>query len=170
MGPAEIVASLKELCEEEGPRLGTDRIVRWIDLQGGYESDAELIAFAKKMKARQYARMLVYEDEDSGRRIKRLWSFRDRDNGNRFYADIAQMTPDRRQQLIQKYAHFLDQLRSVRRAMSDYFAGQQFFDFYGGEFDEESDSEVDADSNGDGDGRPRASTRPRQVGTDVGPP
>ncbi len=132
MGPAEIVASLKELCAEDGPRLSTDRIVRWIDRQGGYESDAELIAFAKKMKARQYARMLVYEDEETGMRIKRLWSFRDRDSGHRFYADIDQMSPERRRKLIRQYAHFLDQLRSVRRAMADYFAGQQFFDFYAG--------------------------------------
>ena len=55
MGPAEIVASLKELCEEKGPRLSTEAIVNWIDRQGGYESESELIAFAKKMKARQYA-------------------------------------------------------------------------------------------------------------------
>ena len=33
MGPAEIVASLKELCVEEGPKLTTDRIVRWIERQ-----------------------------------------------------------------------------------------------------------------------------------------
>ena len=130
MGPAEIVASLKELCEEEGPRIGTDRIVRWIERQGGYESDAELIAFAKKMKARQYARLLFYEDEESGLRIKRLWSFRDRATGERYYNDILQLSPDRRRRLIQQYAQFLEQLRSVRRAMSDYFAGQEFFEFY----------------------------------------
>ncbi len=29
MGPAEIVASLKELCEEKGPRIHTDEIVEW---------------------------------------------------------------------------------------------------------------------------------------------
>ena len=130
MGPAEIVASLKELCEEEGPRIGTDRIVRWIERQGGYESDAELIAFAKKMKARLYARQLMYEDEESGLRIKRLWSFRDRVTGERYYNDIAQLSPERRRRLIQQYAKFLEQLRSVRRAMADYFAGQQFFEFY----------------------------------------
>ena len=77
MGPAEIVASLKELCAEKGPRLGTEEIVAWIERIGGYETNAELVAFAKKMKARQYARMLEYEDEDSGMRIKRLWSFHD---------------------------------------------------------------------------------------------
>ena len=77
MGPAEIVASLKELCEARGPRLTTMDIVAWIDRHGGYESNAELVAFAKKMKARQYARMLAYEDEESGLRIKRLWSVRD---------------------------------------------------------------------------------------------
>ncbi len=136
MGPAEIVASLKELCEEEGPRIGTDRIVRWIERQGGYESDAELIAFAKKMKARQYARMLEYEDEDSGIRVKRLWSFYDPELGRRFYADILQMPDDRRRQLVLQYAQFLDQLRTVRRAMADYFAGQQFFDIYVGDWDE----------------------------------
>ena len=132
MGPAESVASLKELCEEEGPRIGTDRIVRWIERQGGYESDAELIAFAKKMKARLYARQLMYEDEESGLRIKRLWSFRDHVTGERYYNDIAQLSPERRRRLIQQYAQFLEQLRSVRRAMSDYFAGQEFFDFYTG--------------------------------------
>ena len=51
MGPAEIVASLKELCQEKGPNLTTEQIVAWIDGLGGFESDAELIAFAKKMKA-----------------------------------------------------------------------------------------------------------------------
>lgn len=145
MGPAEIVASLKELCLEEGPRLSTDRIVGWIERQGGYDSDAELIAFAKKMKARQYARMLLFEDEESGLRIKRLWSFRDRDNGQRYYADIAQMTPDRRRKLIRQYAHFLDQLRSVRRAMADYFAGQQFFEFYTGDVEEAVSSLAEED-------------------------
>ena len=81
MGPAEIVASLKELCAEKGPRLGTEEIVAWIERIGGFETNAELVAFAKKMKARQYARMLEYEDEDSGMRIKRLWSFHDQAHG-----------------------------------------------------------------------------------------
>ena len=69
MGPAEIVASLKELCEDEGPRFTTERIVRWIEGNGGYESPAELIRFAKKMKARQYARMVLFEDEEKHRRM-----------------------------------------------------------------------------------------------------
>jgi hypothetical protein len=138
MGPAEIVASLKELCEAKGPRLTTGQIVGWIDRNGGYDSDSELIAFAKKMKARQYARMLTFEDEESGRRIKRLWSFRDGSTGRRAYADICDMSPESRKNLIQKYAYFQDQLRSVRRAMSDYFAGQQFFDFYVGDLEHES--------------------------------
>src|SRR5262249_47180152 len=132
MGPAEVVASLKELCVEEGPRLTTDRIVRWIERHGGYETDAELIAFAKKMKARQYARLLFYEDEETGWRVKRLWSFRERGTGRRYYADILQPPPERRRKLIREYARFLEQLRSVRKAMADYFAGQQFFDFYPG--------------------------------------
>lgn len=143
MGPAEIVASLKELCEEKGPRLTTEQIVNWIDRHGGYESDAELLAFAKKMKARQYARMLDYEDEDSGLRIKRLWSFYDRELGRRFYADILQMPDDRRRRLVRQYAQFLDQLRSVRRAMADYFAGQQFFDFYVGEDEDDDDLKLE---------------------------
>jgi hypothetical protein len=130
MGPAEIVASLKELCAENGPRLSTDQIVAWIDRHGGYESDAELIAFAKKMKARQYARMLDYEDEESGLRIKRLWSFHDARRGRRFYADILEMPDDQRRRLVRQYARFVKQMRSVRKAMSDYFAGQHFFDFY----------------------------------------
>lgn len=139
MGPAEIVASLKELCAEKGPRLTTEQIVAWIDRHGGFESDAELLVFAKKMKARQYARMLDYEDDDSGLRIKRLWSFYDPELGRRFYADILQMPDDRRRRLVRQYAQFLEQLRSVRRAMADYFAGQQFFDFYIG--DDESEDE-----------------------------
>lgn len=132
MGPAEIVASLKELCADEGPRLSTDRIVRWIDRQGGYESEKELIAFAKKMKARQYARQLMHDDEETGLRIRRLWSFRDRHSGKHYYADILQLSAERRRRLIFQYARFLEQLRTVRRAMADYFAGQQFFDFYTG--------------------------------------
>ena len=31
MGPAEIVASLKELCADKGPRLTTEQIVAWIE-------------------------------------------------------------------------------------------------------------------------------------------
>ena len=130
MGPAEIVASLKELCETKGPRLTTGDIVAWIDDHSGYESDAELVAFAKKMKARQYARMLAYEDEESGLRVKRLWSVRDREDGRRSYADLLDMPVDRRRKLIKEYAKLLEQQRSIRRAMADFFAGQQFFDFY----------------------------------------
>jgi hypothetical protein len=133
MGPAEIVVSLKELCEEEGPRIGTSRIVRWIEFHGGYESDAELIAYAKKMKARQYARQLMYDDEESGLRVKRLWSVRDPHSHERYYHDIAQLAPERRRKLIRQYARFAEQLRSVRKAMADYFAGQGFFDFYAGQ-------------------------------------
>ncbi len=142
MGPAEIVASLKELCEEKGPRLSTEQIVAWIDKHGGFESERELVAFAKKMKARQYARMLEYEDEEMGVRIKRLWSFRDPELGRRFYADILQLPDDRRRRLVKQYVQFVEQLRTVRRAMADYFAGQQFFDFYvGDEADEDALSE-----------------------------
>jgi hypothetical protein len=144
MGPAEIVASLKELCAEKGPRLGTDDIVAWIERIGGFETKAELIAFAKKMKARQYARMLEVEDEDSGMRIKRLWSFYDRAQHRRFYADILELPKDQRRRLIRQYARFLRQLRTVRKAMADYFAGQRFFDFYPGG----PDGDVDDDWQG----------------------
>jgi hypothetical protein len=137
MGPAEIVASLKELCATKGPKLSTDEIVGWIETHGGFESGPELIAFAKKMKARNYARRLVFEDEESGQRIKRLWSFYDPSQSRRFYADILEMPETRRRQLIREYARFLKQLRTVRRAMADYFAGQQFFDFYPGSDAEE---------------------------------
>jgi hypothetical protein len=132
MGPAEIVASLKELCEETGSKIQTDDIVQWIQWHGGYESDKELIAFAKKMKARQCARLLMYDDDVTGLRVKRLWSFRDPQTGDRCYHDLAQLSPDRRKRLIEQYARFADQLRSVRRAMSDYFAGQGFFEFFAG--------------------------------------
>ena len=130
MGPAEIVASLKELCADAGPRLTTPQIVRWIERHGGYESFGELVAYAKKMKARQYARQLMFDDPESGVRIKRLWSVRDSATGDRHYHDIARLSPDRRRQLIRQYARFNNQLRSVRKAMADYFAGQGFFEFY----------------------------------------
>ena len=136
MGPAEIVASLKELCEEEGPRFATERIVEWIEDHHGYETDFELIAFAKKMKARQYARQLMFHDEESGMKVKRLWSFSDRETKDRHYHDIAQLSPERRKKLIEQYARFAEQLRSVRKAMADYFAGQEFFEFYTGEEEE----------------------------------
>ncbi len=137
MGPAEIVASLRELCVEKGPRLTTEEIVAWIERSGGYESDAELVAFAKKMKARQYARMLEFEDEESGVRIKRLWSFHDDARGRRFYADILEMPAEQRKRLIRQYSRFVKQLRTVRKAMADYFAGQRFFDFYPGETEDD---------------------------------
>lgn len=130
MAPAEIVASLKELCETEGPRLKTARIVRWIESHGGFESHDTLIAFAKKMRARQFARQLMYDDPESGLRIKRLWSLRDPYTGAREYNDIAQLSPERRRKLIHQYAQFARQMRSVRRAMADFFSGQGFFDFY----------------------------------------
>lgn len=136
-GTAEIVADLKELCEERGPRIRTLDVVRRLERLGAYESTAELVAFAKKMKARNYARMLLYEDPDSGLRIKRLWSFRDR-KGDRYYHDVAAMTPDRRRRLVEQYARFSNQLRSVRRALNDYIAGQGFFEFYSDEDDDEA--------------------------------
>jgi hypothetical protein len=133
MGPAEIVASLKELCAEKGPRLTTEEIVSWIDRIGGFESYPDLVRYAKKMKARHYARLLEFEDEESGLKIKRLWSFYDTKRARRFYLDILEMPDDQRTRLIRQYSRFLKQLRTVRRAMSDYFAGQRFFDFYPGE-------------------------------------
>lgn len=137
MGPSEIVASLKELCLTLGPRLTTLDIVDWIEKQGGYESNAELVAFAKKMKARQYARMLTFEDAETGLRIKRLWSVRDTETGRRSYADLLDMPIDRRRRLIDQYAKLLDQQRTLRRAMTDFLAGQQFFPFYVDETAEE---------------------------------
>ena len=144
MGPAEIVASLKELCAEKGPRLTTEEIVAWIDRLGGFDTSADLIQYAKKMKARQYARLLEFEDEKSGLRIKRLWSFHDPKRSRRFYVDILEMPEDQRAKLIRQYARFLKQLRAVRKAMSDYFAGQRFFEFYPGESDDESDEAAPA--------------------------
>ena len=32
--------------------------------------------------------------------------------------------------LLRQYARFQSQMRTVRKAMADYFAGQRFFDFY----------------------------------------
>ena len=139
MGPAEIVASLKELCAEKGPRLTTEDVVAWIDRLGGFGSSPELIEYAKKMKARQYARLLEFEDEESGLRIKRLWSFHDPKRSRRYYMDILEMPDEQRTRLIRQYARFLKQLRSVRKAMADYFAGQRFFEFYPGDVEDESE-------------------------------
>ncbi len=95
------------------------------------------------MKARQYARMLEFEDEESGLKIKRLWSFYDPRRARRFYMDILEMPDEQRTRLIRQYARFLKQLRGVRKAMADYFAGQRFFDFYpGGEEADEQQEEV----------------------------
>ena len=110
------------------------------------------------MKARQYARMLEFEDEESGLRIKRLWSFHDPRRGRRFYADILEMPDDRRRRLIRQYARFLKQLRTVRRAMADYFAGQQFFDFYPGE--PEDDDEAAESARAEPSRRDRQGPRP----------
>ena len=45
--------------------------------------------------------------------------------------------------LIRQYARFVKQLRAVRKAMADYFAGQRFFDFYPGDPEEDdADEEV----------------------------
>ena len=94
------------------------------------------------MKARQYARMLAYEDEETGLRVKRLWSVRDREDGRRSYADLLDMPPDRRRRLIKEYAKLLEQQRAIRRAMADFFAGQQFFDFYNEEVEAEDAEQV----------------------------
>jgi hypothetical protein len=64
--------------------------------------------------------------------------------GRRFYADILEMPEDRRRRLIRQYTRFVKQLRTVHRAMADYFAGQQFFDFYPGD-SEEDDAESAAE-------------------------
>lgn len=144
MGTAEIVASLKELCAEKGPRLSTEQIVAWIERQGGYESQAELVAFAKKMKARQYARMLEFVDPETGLKIKQLWSTYDHRQQRRFYRDIFELPDEERRRFIRRYAKFLEQMRTVRRAMADYFSGQRFFDFYA---EEPEDAEIEVAAN-----------------------
>jgi hypothetical protein len=72
----------------------------------------------------------MFDDDATGMRVKRLWSFFDRRRGERYYHDIAQLSPEHRRRLLRQYARFAAQLRSVRRAMADYLAGQAFFDFY----------------------------------------
>ncbi len=48
-GSAEIVAHLKEVCHEKGSMLTTEQVVDWIDRSGGFESEAERIAFARRI-------------------------------------------------------------------------------------------------------------------------
>ena len=87
---------LEGTLREKGPRLTTEEIVAWIDRLGGFGSSHELIQYAKKMKARQYARLVEFEDEKSGLRIKRLWSFYDTKRSRRFYIDILEMPDEQR--------------------------------------------------------------------------
>ncbi len=131
MGHAEIVASLKELCETGEADLTTGAIVKWIDEHSGYGSDAELIAYAKKMKARQYARKLMFEDDGLGRQVKRLWSFPNGQPGRRTYQDISTWDPEKRREFIEQFVHLQEQIYTARKAMADFLAGQRFFSFYG---------------------------------------
>ena len=57
MGPAEIVASLKELCAEKGPRLTTEDIVAWIDRLGGFGKSSRVYRVRQEDEARQHARL-----------------------------------------------------------------------------------------------------------------
>ncbi|HMF37312.1 MAG TPA: hypothetical protein VKF17_11755, partial [Isosphaeraceae bacterium] len=61
-----------------------------------------------------------------------------------FYMDILEMPDEQRTRLIRQYARFLKQLRAVRKAMADYFAGQRFFEFYPGDTEDESDAAAPA--------------------------
>jgi hypothetical protein len=57
----------------------------------------------------------------------------------------SELPDEQRRRLIRQYARFVKQLRAVRRAMADYFAGQRFFDFDPGDPEEEdADEEVAA--------------------------
>ncbi len=47
------------------------------------------------------------------------------------------MPAEDRKRFIRQYTRFQKQIRAVRRAMADYFAGQRFFDFYTDEPEEE---------------------------------
>jgi|GEM_PF-1214833 len=128
--PAEIVAGLSAFCDHAGPKISTETIVRWIEKRGGYPSQAELAKLAKKMLARRYARMVMYTDPETGLKVKRLWSFRDRLTGERYYQDLLKLPEERRRLFVQRYLRFLDQMKSVRQALADYFAGQEFFEFF----------------------------------------
>ena len=48
----------------------------WIDRLDGFGTSGELVQYAKKMKARQDARLLEFEDEKTGLRIKRCGASR----------------------------------------------------------------------------------------------
>ena len=69
-----------------------------------------------------------------------------------------------RKRLIRQHARFLKQIRSVRKAMADYFAGQQFFNFYPDEpEEEEAEFELSAPQRGharEPASRPRKQPRP----------
>ena len=131
MGPAEIVASLKELCAEKGPRLQTEDIVDWIERIGGFETNVgvdrlcqEDEGAAVRADARIRRRRLRHADQAA------VELPRSTIQGGRYYADILEMPASDRKRLSRQYTRFQSQLRSVRKAMADYFAGQRFFDFY----------------------------------------
>ena len=144
MGPAEIVASLKELCAEKGPRLTTEQIVAWIDRHG-------------RLRVRRRADRLRQEDEGAAVRPDARRTRTKRPGcgssgsgasatarrGRRFYADIlADCPPTAAAGWSSSTPSSSSSSGSVRRAMADYFAGQQFFDFYPGEPEEDEDRQA----------------------------
>ena len=132
MGPAEIVASLKELCAEKGPRLTTEEIVAWIDGSGGFETRR------RPDRVRQ---------EDEGPAVCPDARVRGRGLRPADQAALELPRPVERREVLCRHpgdareraettdpavCPVLKQLRGVRKAMADYFAGQRFFDFYTG--------------------------------------
>jgi hypothetical protein len=130
MRTSEIVVGLKELCESRGAGLTSREIARWIDDNAGFGPDEELIAFAKEMKARRYARMLTFIDDRTGMRIPRLWSRVDSKTGGKIYVDLLEVPARERKQVIDHHIGMQANRRSMRRYLADCRSGQGFLPFY----------------------------------------
>jgi hypothetical protein len=87
------------------------------------------------MKAHQYALVHSSEGEETGQKIRRNSSILDSSHVQRIYGDTCDMPAEKRKTLIRQCADFQDRLCNIYRAMSDFFAGQQFFDFQIGDLE-----------------------------------
>jgi hypothetical protein len=125
-----ILAALADFCNHRGPTFTSDELVDWINRRFGFESPATLLAYARRIKARQIARKLTCFDPETRTRVPRLWPVADPRTGEPAFADITQLPPETRRRLIQTQARLQAQLRTLQRALEDSTSGQGLFEFY----------------------------------------